>query len=178
METVAEIVRGVAALLLLSACLDLLLPSGELAKFSRFALGLLLIAVILQPLSALWETWKQHPDIPWPQSEAREDPHSYRQQGEALAVYLQGQAYDQYLDQLSRQIQALVCLNEGVEQARARPEIDAQSGVLTGLQVNVLLREGAVLDRQKLSASLSGFFAVAEENITISEVSAGEGRGR
>ncbi len=176
MTTVAEIVRGVAALLLLSACLDLLLPAGELAKFSRLALGLLLITLIMEPLSSVWQTWRSNPDIPWPQEVETAVSASFLQQGEELAVFLQGEAYDRYVNQLSRQIEAVACLNESVEQAQAWPEIDLQSGALTSLRLNVVLKDGADLQQDKLLTSLSGFFAVDKQNIMISEATTYDGR--
>ena len=51
MEVVAEIIRGIAALVLLAALLEMLLPEGTTARFIRVIIGLALIASVILPLA-------------------------------------------------------------------------------------------------------------------------------
>ncbi|MEG1996974.1 MAG: stage III sporulation protein AF [Clostridiales bacterium] len=173
MTVIGEIVRNIVSLLLVGAFLELLIPNGELAKFVRLALGLVLLTMIIQPLAG------QNKDINIQEELARlsgiqsVSGQAYVAEGAQLAKHLQGDAYGQYQTELSRQIEAVVLLDATVAQAAAQPEVDLSSGKLVGL--TVLIEPGAGQpDHQRLANSLSGFFAVDSQYIMIQEVDFGD----
>ncbi len=170
MSLLGEIVRDVIALLLVGAFLEMLLPDGALAKFARLALGLLLLTLIVQPISQAVVGDAPALDLrQWTEAQPAAG-QAYVEQGEELAQYLQGEAYGQYVSELSRQIEAVVLLDERVSQATAQPELDLSSGRLTGLTVLICPAEGCTPDKEKLVQGLSGFFAIEQQHIMIQEV--------
>lgn len=161
MDVVAEIVRGVVALLLLAALLELLLPEGSTARFIRVAIGLMLMASILLPL--LHAVPKEPAAPAWQESSAAAE--AYVEQGNALAVQLQQEAQLQFSAEMGQQVAALALLADGVEEACADVLLD-EAGAVAQM---VLYLQGSNVDRaaaeQAVRMLLCGFYLVQEEQI-------------
>lgn len=155
MALIGQIIRDVAALLLLAALAELLLPSGALSRFIRLAIGLMLVAAVITPLLE-----RMGGDFPPPEFGFAEPAlaEQYIAEGEDLAAAFEQQAQREYAAELERQIIAIALLAEGVEQAAARVELTAE-GRIESVQLGLVLAPGAGAAAEQRALKLAqGFF--------------------
>lgn len=174
MEIVAELVRNIAALVLLFAFSELLLPPGSLAAFIRLVLSLLLVLALLDPLvNWLGQGWPERPD--W-LAEATLTQQDYAGQGQRIADGLAEQAEREYATSLSRQMAAMARLRPGVAEAQAWVEIDATSGAVSSADIVIRAEAGqdATLLAAEVGEFLSAFYGL-EEQLLRCTVDAEEG---
>lgn len=167
METVAVLVRDLAALLLLAALLELLLPSSASSKLIRAVIGLMLLACLLQPLAA---ARGQEPELKLPAPSAPDQTEAYLEQGAELALSLNGAAEADYAHALSQQMAALAQLAEGVEQARVTVSLDA-AGNPAQAELELTLAPGATAEmaiaaQQQVQTLVSGFYLLPPSQIS------------
>lgn len=175
MDIIAVIIRNVAALVLLAALLELLLPEGATARFIRVVIGLTLIAAVVLPLANSLELEWQPPRFAAPDSAAAAQ---FTGEGAAIASALQSEAELQYAAELNRQISALAALSEGVSAATATVSID-ETGALQHIALRLTLTPDA--DPAQASANaislVSGFYLVEEAQIDCESITAEEEGG-
>ncbi len=164
METIAQLVRDIAVLVLLFAFLELLLPEGRLSRFIRLALSLLLVASIMGPLMELagkdGETL-----LPEIVPEAADSTQDYTEQGQRIAGSLAADAEQQYAEGLARQMAALARLQPGVGKAAARVEA-TENGALTGAELYLLPEEGAAEDlTDQVGDFISNYYGLSREAV-------------
>jgi len=164
METIAQLVRDIAALVLLFAFLELLLPEGRLARFIRLALSLLLVASIMSPLMAL--SGKEAADLlPEFDTEETAGGEDYAASGRRIAAGLTDNAESQYAETLARQIAALAKLQPGVAQAAARVETE-EGGGLIAVELYLTAEEGAGAElAEQVGDFISDYYGVGREAV-------------
>lgn len=178
MQTLIELVRNLIVIVLLASFLELFTPRGELDRWIRLALGLVIVAALVTPV-VRWlsseDWWTQLPESLTASTGGGEE---YLQQGEMLNQLLQEEAWHEYEQELNRQVAAVAALHAGVAKVAVESELGA-TGELQSLHVYLWLEEG-VEDAGQLAAKvsdvLSGFWPVAEGNIVCQIVEGEESR--
>lgn len=163
MDVIGEIIRNVVALLLLATLLELLLPEGNIVRFIRVVIGLMLTASIMIPL--LNALTVQPLKVQF--EEDSEAAAAYLQQGSELAAELQENAAGQFSLEMGSQVAALALLAEGVAAAEAQLTL-AEDGSIQQIALSLVAQAGA--DRSAAEAAvrtlISGFYLLQQTAIT------------
>ena len=172
MEVVSGIIRDLVILAFISLLLELLLPRGNMAKYARLVMGLLVIMVITQPLLSLsgvdWE------DIPAVVFHAEDDTAVILAEGEEISAGWSEQALAEYEETVAAQVEAMALTVEGVEDAKAEAVIadDALSSVAIVLTLagDVNMEDAAVVRdiRRQTEDVLGKFFELPSGEIEVS----------
>lgn len=170
MALIGQIIRDVAALLLLAALAELLLPSGALSRFIRLAIGLMLVAAVITPLLERVKSDLSPPEFIFTEPALAEQ---YIAEGEDLAASLEQQARQEYAAELEQQIAAIALLAEGVEQAAARVELTAEGGI-GNVQLGLVLAAGAGAEAEQSALTLAQGFFPAESWQVVSRMEEAE----
>lgn len=152
MEALQSLVRELVILVILAVILELLLPEGDLRRYVRMVLGLLIIVAVLQTAVGFWNR-DLAADLSWV-SLGQPDRNATREilrEGERLWQVGQTRALDEYEEGLARQIRALAGLNQELTVADVcvRLEPGRAAGELGRLEEVVLIldvRRGDVED--------------------------------
>ncbi|HBG01564.1 MAG TPA: hypothetical protein DDW87_08340 [Firmicutes bacterium] len=116
-----EWLQTLLSLVVLLGIVEMLLPSGELAKFSQLVLGLALLLAVLQPLTLMLNGDLQGVDLSWISGMSREP------QVQVLAERIQLAAATPFLQQdegaLATQIEKVLLSLEQIEDVQV--EIDS-----------------------------------------------------
>ncbi|MEW6540210.1 MAG: stage III sporulation protein AF [Bacillota bacterium] len=115
MDALESLVRELVVLVILAVVLELLLPEGDLRRYVRMVLGLLIIVAVLQTAVGFWNR-DLAADLSWV-TLSRPDQEGTREiirEGERLWQLGQTQAMTEYEEGLARQIRALAGLNQEV----------------------------------------------------------------
>jgi len=127
LDMISEMVRNIAVLVLLALFMELLLPFGELSRFIRMVMGLVLLAAVLNPILGLL---KQEQLLPSFQKEDySQETAAILDRGEELSTQMEDQALSEYEQSTVSQIEALVSLVDGVKSVEASAEADSQGGI-------------------------------------------------
>jgi stage III sporulation protein AF len=144
MAYLSEICRQVLTISGLSLFLEVWLPSGGMKKCTRFIMGLLLVAVMLNPLLGLAD--RLVPEVTasvFADFGAGHDDNT--QQIVAAGSELSGRSYVRAAEgltaDLERQIGALVSIREGVEDCRVQVELN--DGLLGGKDLDYSTGNGS-----------------------------------
>ena len=121
MEYIIGLMRQVSVVAVLAAFLELLLPHGEMQKFIRFFMGLLILVAFLNPFikgQLLTEEMvaAEMADVIEPEN-SQMSTEEILAAGEKMDASLSAVAETQLKEEISLQILALVKLVSGVEQA-------------------------------------------------------------
>ncbi|MBE0466257.1 MAG: stage III sporulation protein AF [Candidatus Desulforudis sp.] len=142
METLQNLVRELVILIILAVFLELLLPHGDLRRYVRMVLGLLIIVAVLQAGVSFWNR-DLAVDLSWvslgpPDQAATAE---IIREGERLWQMGQARAMNEYEEGLARQIKALAGLNPDlrVSEVRVRLEGGAEAGNLGRLEEVILV---------------------------------------
>ncbi len=190
MEAVQNLVRELVILIILAVTLELLLPHGDLRRYVRMVLGLLIIVAVLQAGVSFWNR-DLAADLSWvslgqPDQEATAE---ILREGERLWQLGQSRAQTEYEQGLARQIKALAGLNPDVAVAEVRVRVEG--GTATGepgrLEEVVLVLEGESWDKnnevlpvaapakpapdpeavERLCRIVADFYGLASEQVTV-----------
>lgn len=156
-----EWLQTLLGLVVLLGILEMLLPPGDLAKFSKLVLGLVLMLAVLQPLTILLNRGLENPDLSWLNASAPEP------QIQALAERLQKAAVSPFVHEedggVARQIEGMLLTIEQIQDVKVQiqsPE-RGESIILVWLQPFELSIENRV--RRIVAAILN----VAEQQIRV-----------
>lgn len=117
MEVLHTLVIELVMLVVLAAFLELLIPAGDLSRYVRMVLGLLIIVAVLQAATGFWQRGRvpdfgalslQSPSATFAGDRALEAGQRRWEENRAAAL-------DSYRDGLARQIMALAALNPDTE---------------------------------------------------------------
>ncbi|MDX9872098.1 MAG: stage III sporulation protein AF [Clostridia bacterium] len=124
MEVLKELVRGIVLLIILTAFLDMLLPSNKMRPYLKMVMGLFILVSILNPLiSALFQS-RDLAALSWkPVIAGDSETQSIRQAGAELALKNQEQFLATYAGRLEAQMVSLVRIIEGVGEAEVKVEL-------------------------------------------------------
>jgi stage III sporulation protein AF len=134
MAYLSEVCRQVLTIAGLSLFLEVWLPGGGMKKCTRFVMGLLLVAVLLNPLLGLAD--RLAPEVTasvfadFSDSAGKDNTQQIVAAGSDLSGRAYVQAAESLAADLERQIGALVRIREGVEDCRVQVELN--DGLLGG----------------------------------------------
>lgn len=167
MEMLAELVRNVAVLVLLTMFLQMLLPEGQMAGFIRMIMGILLLSAVLSPL--LDFMGQEHSAPVYSRINYEESTEEILWQGQALAADYVEQAAGEYSDGLARQMNAITGLIPGMVQAEAEISLDGAGRVIWVYIEGMVDTELAGLEdtEKKLTETIGDFFSLSEEIIEL-----------
>lgn len=128
METITELVRNLALLLLAAAFLELLLPKGRLSSLLRLVLGLLMMAALLFPFRS--QLQQEENLQKWAEALAKpvltED---YAGQGQALGAALTEEAAQLYQTALEEEIEKLILAQSAVTDVEVELRLGAEQQI-------------------------------------------------
>lgn len=129
MESIAEIVKNLLVIIIVTSFLELLLPEGGLRPFVRFAIGLFIIITVLNPiLSFIFD--KNAFEIQWwDTSSLRNQVSEINSAGQNLNQEISKFGNREFKEKIEGQISALVLLVPGVQESHTRVEIDNDGAV-------------------------------------------------
>ncbi len=169
-----HLVRQIAMLTLLAVFIEMLLPKGDMQRFARMVMGLLLLVIILNPLLSVFDT--ALPTV-------LEDPNGYDaevtavlQQGEALASSWQQQELAHFQEDLQKQIATTVSYLPGVERVEVQSDVvlHEKDGYqqLISLHLQIVYKKEATekITISELKQYLSGLYGIGTEKIAVEEV--------
>lgn len=168
---ISEMVRNIAVLVLLALFMELLIPFGELSRFIRMVMGLVLLAAVLNPVLGML---KQEALLPSFQKEDySEETAAILDRGEELAAQMEDQALSEYRQSTVSQIEALASLVDGVKSVEASAEVDSQ-GVIQKVSLLVTKSTASVAQgelKNKIIDTISRFYGIdpSKFEINISE---------
>ncbi|MGI5891375.1 MAG: stage III sporulation protein AF [Bacillota bacterium] len=168
-EIVGEIVRNVAILVILAVFFELLLPFGELSRFIRLVMGLLLLAAVLNPLLGFIG---QEPVLAiYKEEDYSSQTTEILEKGQDISSRLAEQAQQEYQEGLCGQIASLAALTPGIMSAEATVKLGDEATVINNITVKAV-KDGTVLDdyslRKKIQSTLSNFYSIKESFIDVS----------
>ena len=146
-----EWLQTLLALVVLLGIVEMLLPSGELAKFSQLVLGLALLLAVLQPLTLLLNRDLQSVDLSWIGKMSREP------QVQVLAERIQLAAATPFWQQdegaLATQIERVLLSLEQIEDVQVQIDSSRNNDPLVSIFIQPFAADLAEVVRQ-LVASL------------------------
>lgn len=157
MEILSEIIRGIAVVVLLYVCMELLLPKSSLQPYIRMVAGLLLIAAVLAPLSQLRLGTA-------PTALFRAEDYANEQvlqAGQELQAEWQQTARLEYAEAAARRAESLLLLDACISRVEAEGFYEGES-----LSLHLLIE--ASQDRSTAwLQTLSNYFSIGKEAIGI-----------
>lgn len=187
MGVIQNLVQELVLLVILAVFLELLLPEGDMRRYVRMVLGLLIIVAVLQAGVGLWNR-DLAVDLSWI-SVGQPDQQTTGEilrEGERLWERGQTQALGQYEEGMARQIKALAGLNPQVTVAGVRVRLS--DGVSPGapgrLEEVVLILEDEDLNGEtrpvagsppvrdaghttRLRGIIADFYGLAPEQVVV-----------
>jgi|OM-RGC.v1.013949497 stage III sporulation protein AF len=130
-ELVRNLVQNLIIIVVLAVFLEMLLPAGDMRRYVKMVMGLLIIVVVLQAIGGVVRGEWQH-DLPEPALTGTPpgvpDLTDIMAAGQRLKDGHQQKALEEYRQGLSRQIAALAGLNKEVQVVKAQVEVYTDPG--------------------------------------------------
>ena len=173
MSVITEIVRGVAVVVILCLFVEMLLPRGELVRYVRMMMGLLLIVAVIHPLLGSARSFSFPAVFSGKQIGSTEQ---ILRNGEKLAGVVESMAEKQYREDLCRQMSALALIVSGVEDAEIMVNLQEKQikGVNIILEVFPSLQAAEVQSVcYKVGVAISNFYSIERGFINVTAQSGG-----
>ena len=174
MQILIQMVRQIAMLTLFAVFVEMLLPKGDMQKFARMVMGLLLLVVVLNPLLAVLET--SMPQVGSRSKAYDAETTAVLQQGAAVAAAATKQEAQTWQEEMATQITATVVLLPGVEKAAIRLQLTgdgpgADSQRIKSMDIGVVYEKNGreKISLQELQEYLAGLYGLSAEKIAIKE---------
>jgi stage III sporulation protein AF len=136
MDVIAEIVKNLLVIIIMSSFLELMLPDGNMKPFVRFAIGLFIIIAVLNPVLAYIYDDKNFRISVW---DDRVDQHTSAEiqaTGHKIQKQITGKSSELMKQKLEGQITAVAILVPGVDDVDTQVLV-GQDGSLQGLHLIV-----------------------------------------
>lgn len=128
MDILRSLVQSLVVIIILAMFLEMLLPMGEMRKYVKMVMGLMIIVAVVQAVGELTR-WDYSNDIPsLIQKEEQSQLTSIMESGKKISNEQQHKAIEQYRQGLANQIRALANMNKDVHIADVDVRIQSQSG--------------------------------------------------
>lgn len=110
METLRLLAQNLIIIVILAVVLEMLLPGGEMRKFTKMVLGLMVIVALVQAMNGIsgGSLFREIEDYAWRSAPAGDRGPDILDQGRRLEAENRRQAVEQYKKGMERQISALV----------------------------------------------------------------------
>lgn len=165
METLTGLIRQVVLIALLAAFVEMFLPRDDLARFVRLIMGLFIIVAVLTPVL----NWLNRDGVTvleaWVDSRGQvADTESILVQGERLAQQGEQLMLDDYSTRLAKQVQAIVRLVPGVEEAVVTADLPGEE-----VEVEIAVPEGDAVEAvvAQVRQIVSDFFGWPQDKVRV-----------
>lgn len=196
MEAIRGLIQNLVFLIVLVIFLEMFLPAGEMKRYTKMIMGLLIVLAVLQTVSSLT---RKGLEINLPELTSKASPSDLTgilENGKKLSDYNQQQALKEYQQGLSRQVIALAKNKEinvlkAEVQIKSEPEqagygqleeiklvLPEESGEKSGEETKISpvmvgkreIPKSKFLDEkiESLKKTLAGFYNISPEQIKIS----------
>ena len=161
MEIIADIIRGIAVIILLFVCLELLLPKSELQPYIRMVMGLLLVAAVIYPLAGVSKNI--YFDSVFSDMEFQTD--QILSAGTQMREDWENTAQQEYTEDINNKIESILLLDKDIIDVNCDTVIGENDNWQVNLQIKTL-QENAQ-KKEKWINTISAYFEIAKENINI-----------
>lgn len=124
-ETLRLLVQNLIIIVILAVILEMLLPNGEMRRYTKMVLGLMVIVAVVQAMHGLsgGSLFKEVEEYTWRSSQGREKTSDILDQGRRLEAENRKLAVEQYKKGVERQISALVSTDGNIRLVGAELKI-------------------------------------------------------
>ncbi|NMB21259.1 MAG: hypothetical protein GX979_10360 [Firmicutes bacterium] len=154
--------QALLGLVVLLCVLEMLLPSGELAKFSKLVLGLAIMLAVLQPLSILLNQDVQVLDFAW------EDSPEWAPDVQSLAERVQLAATTPFLrsneEQVANQLEDILLSQDIVESASVQIREERRQ-----LVVHISVHPFSPRDADRVRELVSSILNIPAERVLVEQ---------
>ncbi|PKM78601.1 MAG: hypothetical protein CVU90_00970 [Firmicutes bacterium HGW-Firmicutes-15] len=136
MDVIAEIVKNLLVIIIMSSFLEIMLPDGNIKPFVRFAIGLFVIIAVLSPtLSYIYDD-KNFQISVWDDKIDEHIPQEIQARGQKVQEQITGKSSELMKEKLEGQISAVAVLVPGVDDVHTQVSV-GEDGSLQRLQLMV-----------------------------------------
>lgn len=130
MDTVRLLVQNLIIIVVLAVLLEMLLPNGEMRRYTRMVLGLMVIVAVLQAVHGLsgGSLFSEVEEYAWRKVPGDNVPVNILEQGRKIEAENRVKAVEQYKKGLEKQILSLVALEGEVSLVGAEVQIQDDPG--------------------------------------------------
>jgi len=136
MDVIAEIVKNLLVIIIMSSFLEIILPDGNIKPFVRFAIGLFVLIAVLSPSLAYLYSDKNLQISVWDERVSDDLSKKIEAGGQKIRQEIESQQKQQIKQKLEGQISAVTVLIPGVDDVHAQAFM-GDDGSLQKLQVTV-----------------------------------------
>jgi stage III sporulation protein AF len=151
LEVLTQLVKNVAAIVLLTTFLDMILPSSRMQRFIKVVMGLFVMVALLNPLLNLLQNGPEFEAFHWQLVKSPEKNNLLS--GNKLEEVNQEMFLEDYKRRIQGQMKALISLAPGVEDVEVEVDLigGRKVGALEGIeQVRVVVYSGAKTEKEDL----------------------------
>ncbi len=136
MDVIAEIVKNLLVIIIMSSFLELMLPDGNIKPFVRFAIGLFILIAVLSPALAYIYDDKNFQISVWDDRIDEHIPQEIQAGGQKIQQQITGKSSELMKEKLEGQISAVAILVPGVDDVHTEVSVK-EDGSLQRLQLMV-----------------------------------------
>lgn len=134
MDTLRQLIQTIAVIVILAVFLEMLLPRGDMRRYVKMVMGLLVIVAVLQAVTGAVNSnlLQEIPDVVIQSPSGRETAslEDIIAAGQFLAESNRQEAAQVYSDGIARQVMSLAELNENLAVTGARVQLEDNSGAI------------------------------------------------
>lgn len=165
METIREIIRGIAIIIIFAGFLEMLLPDNEMRRYIQLVVGLFVIVSMLSPLTKLMGSGGGIDVAAW-QPIANDNTAKIIDKGKAIAANEQERLRAGNQERILAQISALAKLHSEVA------KVEVKMLKLDNVQIKIFFLKGVTLKQKETIAgrvkeTITAFFNYPAENISL-----------
>jgi stage III sporulation protein AF len=155
MAVLEEIVRNLLLIIIIASFFELLVPSGNLKPFVRFAIGLFILITILHPtLAFLYDNKSFKVDL-WDYESKNINQNNILENGKKVNQQISESSNSVVKHKLEGQISAMAILVPGVDDVKINAEIN-EDGSINKLNLNVTPDKGVIEENSEHVKAFSG----------------------
>ena len=136
MDVIAEIVKNLLVIVIMSSLLELMLPDGNIKPFVRFAMGLFILIAVLSPALSFIYDDKDFQISVWDDRLDKHITEEIQSKGQKIQKQISDQSSELMKEKLEGQISAVAILVPGVDDVDTKATM-GEDGSLQSLQLIV-----------------------------------------
>jgi len=155
MDVIAEIVKNLLVIIIMSSFLEIMLPDGTIKPFVRFAIGLFILIAVLSPTLSFLFNDKNFQISVWDDRVDGYIPQEIQASGQKIQQQITGKSSELMKGKLEGQISAVAILVPGVDDVHTEVSV-GEDGSLQRLQLMVTPRKNKSSDEVEKVNGFSG----------------------
>ena len=156
MDVIAEIVKNLLVIIIMSSFLEIMLPDGNIKPFVRFAIGLFVLIAVLSPTLAYIYDDKNFQISVWDDRVDEHIPQEIQASGQKIQQQITSKSSELMKQKLEGQISAVAILVPGVDDVHTRISV-GEDGSLQRLQLMVRPGKNSSSDEVERVNAFSGY---------------------